>query len=190
MKNSLRSNLTALAAAIIIVAVMLALLVPLLRAKASPSEFIIGGSTSSVSTSTYNYLTAGTGTTTLAVANCASSDYALDKNNLLLWVKGSSTAAVPTWRFQHSPDGLSWYEEDATPTLNATTTVHSQLFANHNFSFASTTPLTGGTSDVGGRMIEVPVRLRCMRVVITAPVGSTNFGVWAGWVGKRESLNR
>lgn len=161
-------------------------------AKANPSFFIQNTSSSATACSltastTRTWMTGGTATTTIALnaSGCGGSQ-AIDSAELLLY----RFAAAPTSKtnvtiqFSQNCDATSpdWYF--ATSSIGTFTSVPSQM----SWTFASST--IGGeiaASDFDTVAIPITTPTKCVRAILTVPVGAASSSIYADFVGKRQS---
>lgn len=157
-----------------------------------------GTSASSLSTTSISYMTPGTATTTATCdttkANLGTDT--LDKAYLALQVTASSTG-LTNFRFEYSEDGIDWYgdnlyEETGLSTTTASNIIWDSNYHTHSIQFASSTSACADNSISNNNrncfLIPVPTPTRYVRAVFTVPIGSTNSGVWASFIGKAESI--
>lgn len=148
------------------------------------SDLVINSTNTSnpFSTSTLNFMAAGTGTTTYAFNTLGYDQVAF---NMIF--AASSTSSQLRWRYEYSADALNWYADDIELTTQATTTVHVRDFAEHSWTYASS---TAGSSVSGAAFKHVKVQniiSPYMRVVLYMPVGSTPGGVFVQSVKKSNN---
>ena len=171
--------------------------------KANPLEFLVEnqGTYGPTATTSITYMTAGTATTTSNVydtyANGNGNTYATNKLALEVQFTASSTASTLGWFYEYTqgtagadcvntPKSCDWYADN---TLLATTTVNTATVAQtYVWTFASSTQ--GGGLPSGNRvnkMFIVPTPARYVRAVLYLVPASANGGVWAAFIGQKES---
>jgi len=157
---------------------------------ANPSYFVPTYATATATTSPA-YMTPGTATTTLTF-----DAYDIDQTDesrgfnptvlgglsLAVQYTGSSTDSKLNWQYEFSDDGIDWYWENIETNTNATTTQVAQSNRIYEWPFASSTSITGGSSDRAHKLITVPTPTRYIRTHLYLPVGSTNGAIWAEFI--------
>ena len=142
-----------------------------------------------LSTSTLNYLTPGTGTTTIVLYTGGA-----DQTDIDIFMVASSTLTDLRWRFEFSHSSTSvaatqlWYPEVMDLSSTGTTTNQVQISKEYRWLFASSTKHRIGTSTAmngtfdqnttGSRRISVKdLAARWTRVIFYIPTGSrtSNF---------------
>jgi hypothetical protein len=165
-------------------------------ASANPSHFLPTVKTAAATT-TPNYLTPGTGTTTLTYDSYTTSiPDALDSAVLMVQFTGSSTASTLNIAIQYSDGGDDYYQDGqgwANYASSTKTFDISQIYQ-YSWQYASTSRaflfgsnVTGTSTDY--RIIRIPTPTRFVRAVFTLPQGSLNGAVWAKWLPEQENQN-
>lgn len=159
------------------------------------NKFTSSGTTD---TTTINYMTPGTGTTTITYDTYLSVQGGIPNNlsaaaTLALGIQfhASSSNSILAWRYEYSTDNIDWYSDDAQIAGSATTspTYAVKTFSENYWSFATS---TGGTSqsDKGMKLVRnIPTPTRYIRVVFYVPAGSANAAVWGEFLPKKEFRN-
>lgn len=158
------------------------------------SSFFLPVSATASATSTVSYLTAGTGTTTLAMDSFQNGiPRLIDRAALLVQFAGSSTASILNINLEFSDDNIDWYQDGGNFTSGFATSsrpVDIGQVSKFNYTFSSTTPGLGAAINATStRIITTTVPTRYVRAVFTIPVGSLAGAVWAKWVPSRQSQN-
>lgn len=164
------------------------------EADANPYQFQV--TASGIASTTVTYMSAGTATTTIT-HDSLQGRFATDKASLLVQLKASSTATTLQWKFEFAhdtpgfdcvatPTACDWFQDNQELTLNATTTVQVRTSKEFSWLFASTTLNSGGTSDFGFKLVDMPTPTRYTRAVFYLPVGSTKGSLYAKIVAKKQ----
>lgn len=177
--------------------------------KANPSYFAqpvtLGGL--GTATTTVSYIRAGSATTTLPYDSYYTNSLAnytkADSATLLVTMTASSTGSVLSTRIEYAwdqpgvncvstPLQCDWFPQTNLKTdPTVATTTYANTMTETYWSFASTT-VGGATGLVGNATTSMtfsfPIKTptRYMRVVFSAPVGSTGLGLWATIVPVKE----
>ncbi len=159
---------------------------------ANPSIFSPTVQTSSATT-TVNFMSAGNATTTLTLdtyyPNTIGSYTKSTDAILLMQFAGSSTSATLNGTVEYSQDCIDYYSDNY---VTASTSPTNSLQINNTFSwlFASTTigggKVSAALSATSTKAIRIYTPTRCVRVVLTQPVGSASGAIWAQLVPNRE----
>lgn len=175
-----------------------------LTVQANPSFFVNGSATSSVSTSTLTYMTAGAATTTLIQPFYVSGNTNnINSATLLVQFTGSSTASSLKIEFEYAdntsgtncetaPTTCDWYRDDLLGTglgvVGTTSQVMNLNLTNSVFFSFSSTSLQGSSALASrtNKIINVQTPSQYVRAVITMPAGSLNGAVWAKWLPVKE----
>jgi hypothetical protein len=149
-------------------------------AYANPSNFFSTAQTAAATT-TYSYLSAGAGTTTLSMNYVRNSNTSAINSALLTFqiaATNTVTGAPVRVRIEYSNDNVDWYSKTVENNANATTTqISAQEYA---FSTAtSTTYVLNGTSSTAYASIPITAPLRYVRAVFYVPIGGSSIGLWA-----------
>lgn len=162
----------------------------------SPSQFTAGAASTSDhnATTTYSYLTPGTGTTTIVYDTQQSNGtnqtnngntYATDKVTFLEYVAASSTSSVFVTNFEYSQDGTSWYADSTN--VFAAGAIAIATPNSYTYTYASTTPGGGAAlsnSNTGARAITIDVPTRYVRAVMS--ITGVNGAVHGRFVPLKE----
>lgn len=135
--------------------------------------------TNPMATTTVNYMTPGTGTTTLSLYTANT-----DQVDLNVLYNASGTQSILKWRYEESPDNLNWYADSNELVANATTTTVVRDFAEYSWVYATS---TAGTSqaNVALKHIKVPnIASPYWRAVFYVPAGAGNGAVYVQSVQK------
>ncbi len=156
--------------------------------------------TSSVSTSTVNYMTPGVGTTTLTYDSyCGGNNQITDGATLLVYQLASSTVSSVDIAVEYSNDSTDWYENKIDAMVATTTTpIAIGPISNFVYKYSSTTPGKIGVPaalNYGSRIVSLYTPTRYMRIVfsnttLTSGAGvatSLNTAIWAQIVPNKES---
>lgn len=161
--------------------------------------------TTATATTTLNYMTAGTGTTSLAydtyTTNSSGTNTLVDNLGLLLQGTASSTGtkfavtyeyAIPTSGVNcaTNQNACDWYQDNQVG-ISATTSQAFQIVTPNSYvwNFASTSQggaVVQGTNNRGLKFLNVPTLARYVRAVFSLPVGSTNGAIWAAFVPVKQ----
>lgn len=162
-------------------------------AYANPVYFATG-TTTSASTSTPAYMTAGNSTSTLTFNSYAPLSQSLHTGatqvGLLVQFSGSSTSAVLNMATEYSMDGVDWYRNFITSPfqLGATTSPFViQTPYSMSWKYASTT-LDGGIVNIPGMSTAgfiLPSPFEWIREVFT--ISGANGAIWAAMVPLKET---
>jgi hypothetical protein len=159
------------------------------EANANPSKLTICStdpefattSPTHVASSTLEFMTAGTGTTTLS---CSTDG--MDAFDLRILLKASSTKTNLRGHVAYSDNNTDWYIASVPLTENATTTTYAQ--GEMSMHFASSTPEdSGGNADT--MWLTIPFRdiaARYTKVKLYLPPGSLNGAVYTEIVRKEQ----
>ena len=196
--ESLKNTIITLAIIALVIAAVIASGVTV--AKANPSYFVRNSSSSSTNctmsaSTSVAYMTAGRATTTLTLnaVGCGSSR-AIDSAALMLYRNASAPGTRTRIKFEFSDDcdastGGSWYAPVATSTdyvVDTDAAVNS--FNAITWQFASTT-IGGGVAASDSDTLLIPIRVptKCVRAVLTVPIGAASSSIWGALVGKQET---
>lgn len=163
---------------------------------ASPMQFIQRSFTNATGTPTY--ITPGLATTSLAI-DTAPGGYALSKLVLVEQQTASSTGSILNTDFEFSPDmgvdctaiptGCDWYKPSLIQTSSTSPTFVMDQFQTQSWKFASSSQ---GRAGIGAnanrdfRVLSISAPMRYIRAIFTVPIGATNAGVWAMFIGTKE----
>jgi len=165
-------------------------------ARANPSYFAVGTSTSSASSSPA-YMTPGAATSTTPVFDAyaqtfnGGQTFKADSAGLLVQFTGSSTASVLNQSVEYSQDGIDWYRNFVIDPNQVGTTTWPAFTVGTPFSsswkFASSS--VGGAAPAANNKrstaaVLVPTPFRYTRVVFSITGG--NGAVWAQFVPIKE----
>lgn len=159
----------------------------IINVKANPSEFCTK-STSGATTSPV-YMIAGVATTTHTIDNCTNNVNGADSALVMLQMTSTnSPTTLLQYRYEFSQNKVDWYPEnvrlnDGSPATTTPTVTGSPVY---NWYFGSTTPITGGTSDIARKAIEVPMPARYTRIQFYLPIGNSPIDFYAESVVKRQ----
>lgn len=177
---------------IIIAAILVSLIAGV--AYANPGIFLARSKTATATT-TVEYMTPGTGTTTLSMdAFTLGDNYALDEVALgIQYHASSSVASALTWRFEYSNDNEDWYPENAFDVSNnASSTISVRAHQSYEWFAASSTAgaIQNNFQDFQAfRIVKVPALTRYVRVVFGlkgSPTSNNNGGVWAEFIPVKQ----
>jgi hypothetical protein len=177
-----------LLSSVLVVALILILNFAQQVSAAAPS-FLIVNSTATATTSV-NYLTAGTGTTTLiadvykylGITDLSDKDLRFN-----IQFAGSSTDSILCRTVEYSDDGVDWYSMEQTIGTTATTTWQVGGYPATCFPFASTTRAVGaGSNATSTKTVLIPALLRYTKAIFYLPTGSTAGAIWANVIGVKE----
>ncbi len=184
-----------------------------LRASANPFEFLVEnqGTSSVTATTTITYMTAGLATTTTNVfdsySNGQTSGYATNNASLEIQFVASSTSSIFGWYYEYAqggpgancvntPASCDWYADDQQVNTVGSTTPGTYALSSinkFNFTFASSSQGAAAilsTNNLANRIVSVPVPTRYVRAVFFMPPGSAAGGIWAAFVGQKQSAGR
>lgn len=196
-------TIAGLAAGTVILIVAAVLFVNASFARANPSLFVSNTSNSVTAnavnaTTTVAYMSAGRGTTTIALNGGIGSGAALDSAKLILYRNANGTGAATNIAFEFSPSCYATYPEwfaDKTNFGGGTTTQQLLGFTGGNqivWQYSTTTIggvlETGGTNSVDKITLDVPTPTNCVRAVLTVPVGAASSSIWGEIVGKKQQF--
>lgn len=151
------------------------------------------------STSTYSYIAAGVGTTTITLDTGCGVQNGADSGIVLMQLFSSSTvSSTLKGRVEYSMDGKEWYPSNIALGSAATTTIITGSYNEFQWNATSTsigpgdpggsatTTCTTGTSCriYGSFPISVPTEW--VRVKFYVPPGSNGGGLYAEIVGKKQ----
>ena len=160
------------------------------------TSFFVPTTQTATATSSWAYITAGVGTSTVTLdsyANPASVAKTLDKATLLINYTASSTASILNWRYSFSQDGVDWYGDSLGINTSSSTSVTGANMAPFNtyaWTFASTTAgssISSQATSTAMKAVYVPTPTRYVRVVFYVPAGASPAGVWAQFVSQRQT---
>ena len=168
-----------------------------LMARANP-QFFVKTAPTATATSTISYMTGGTATTTLTFDAYLVDQSKTDQNpialdGLALAIQFHASSAPLTtlkWRYQYSQDNKDWYYENADLNINASTTNVVADFHEYSWLQISTSTAysaTGNsTSSLAMKIVDVPTPTRYIRAQFYILPGTTNGGVWAEFIPKKQ----
>src|SRR3990167_1251002 len=176
----------------LVLAIMYLFGVHTMIASASISVFSPSNCYTAAATSTLTYMTPGTATTT---KSCALGLEGAHTAVVEVQVNASSTSSVFNTYIEESMDNLDWYPvQEATSSIPFVLTTRPYA----TFTFASST--IGGTASgvssnrlgVSGTdnrnhyTLNVPVRMKYVRVFTALGLGGTNGGVWMQIIPRQD----
>lgn len=163
------------------------------KVQANPS-FYPQPASFSTATSTGQFMTPGTGTTTVVYDSycisgtnqpiCGNTN-AINSAALLLQFSASTTASALSVRFEYSQDGIDWYGDGYVNVATTTIPVGITINTSFNWTFASSTVggMAGGLAGIGGtnnrdnKIIKVVTPTRFVRAIIT--LTGANATIWS-----------
>ena len=156
------------------------------QAKASPVALC--SDQTSNSTTTTNYMSGGTGTTTLSLVNCIANQFGNDSAFVMFQYTSTSTAHNLVARVEHSQDNVDWYV-DTTPLVGtATSTTLSGDAATYAWSISTSTDNGGtGTATRAMRSFSITTPTKYTRVIFSVPASGGNGVIWANAVSKTSN---
>ena len=168
---------------IIIAALGIALALPILTLA---KGVFVNGLATATATSTLQYMTPGTGTTTLTYNSFPNGQTTTDQFGVLVRFTASSTNSTLLINQEFSMDGIDWYQGNVTTLTNnnSTTTLPVNIgqVPQLAWQFASSTAGLGAiaaTNNSDTRFIELDNQTILTRLVFTMKLGGTNGAVWA-----------
>lgn len=157
-------------------------------ALANPSYFSTGVKTDT-ETSSVDYLTPGTGTTTLTYDTYVSGQTTkADSAALLTQFAGSSTAAILGINLEYSQDGIDWYKDNLDLGATTTQSVSLNTAKSYSWNFASSTVGGGVVTNANGatstKIFTVKTPTRYIRAIYT--ITGANGAIWATLIPSKE----
>lgn len=161
------------------------------KAEANPSSLVYGCKTAPA-TSTVVYMTGGTATTTIICDLMGSGGSRLAENATLTLFRNFSNApaSVQKVTYEYSndyttfaPAASTWYTVSTTTPNNPASPIFTWIPASTTWSGAP-----GAPKDYDATIIDVPVKARWVKAVITVPVGAASSTVWGEIVKKVENF--
>lgn len=172
-------------------------------ANANPSYFQRqnNGITDTATTSV-NYMTPGTATSTYYFDAGQGTAGSVDSAVLLTQLTASTTSSTINIAYEYAQGGngdciatptiCDWYQNDLLSATSTSLNLTSQISA--TWTFASTTqgqagiiPAANSNRQLKSFVVLTPTRY--IRAIVSVPVGSTNAGVWAEFVAKKQAAN-
>jgi hypothetical protein len=157
-------------------------------ADANPVSSTCGESSSA--TSSPNYMTPGTGTTTITCLVQPPNASGAVEAFVAINRTASSTASDIKIDIEYSMDGVNWYSNNTSDL--GTTTPQIALAPTQSFilRFASSTLPGGGQIPVPNnreaRIFKIATPTKYVRAVISVPIGSLNSGVYASIITRKD----
>lgn len=144
-----------------------------------------------LATSSPTYMTPGNATTTYSFdAYSVGGPNGWKTMAFNLQFTASSTLSIVNVEIQHSQDGIDWHSDGTFPMLGATSspTYTVNTVNKYQVTYASSTIGASPTNSATMlRSLDIPVKERWVRVVVTMPIGSLNGAVWGDLIGTKEN---
>jgi hypothetical protein len=165
--------------------------------------FFVSSAQTATATSTLTFMTPGTATTTLYFdSSVGAPGKAVDKAVLLTQLTASSTNTKLNIGVEYSngvagtdctlvPTACDWYADEQQNSVTATTSQAYQIGTpiTYSWTYASTTQggAAVGNSNIGLKVITLPMPTRYTRVFYSLGIGGTNGAVWGQIIPQRQT---
>lgn len=151
-----------------------------------PASYGIGTVTGSSATTSFSWVTPGTGTTTATATNCAQASFKCDKALVVYQITATNTPqnSKLDYRVEYSLDNTTWY---SSTVASSSVTIAGVMAQEYAINVATSTAYQNQDSILrltGAFAIDTWAPYN--RVVFFSPIGGANFSLYAAIVPMKE----